>query len=213
MAFTTFFIDLDETVYPTSCGVWDAISGRMNQYMQEHLGYPQDGIDALRHSLYLQYGTTLRGLKHTTQVDERDFLNFVHDIPLDRLLQPDPGLKDILKQYPQRKIILTNADRNHALRVINRLQIEDCFDRVIDIYDFFPNCKPMPEAFHTALRLAGDPPVEACVFIDDSLHNLATARELGFFTIRVGSEETSPHCHASIARLSDLPRILPVSVP
>ncbi|RPJ49158.1 MAG: pyrimidine 5'-nucleotidase, partial [Chloroflexi bacterium] len=63
MQYTTLLIDLDETVYPSSCGVWDAISDRMEQWMHERLGLPWEEIPTLRKELYHSYGTTLRGLQ------------------------------------------------------------------------------------------------------------------------------------------------------
>ena len=92
MHYTTLLIDLDETVYPSSSGVWDAISVRMEQYMHERLNLPLRGNPrACAKHLYQTYGTTLRGLQITRHVDERDFLDFVHDVPLDRLLTARPG--------------------------------------------------------------------------------------------------------------------------
>ena len=186
MNYTTLLIDLDETVYPSSSGVWDAISVRMEQYMHERMNLPLEDIPSLRKHLYQKYGTTLHGLQITYQVDERDFLNFVHNVPLDGLLTPDPELRQVLQRYPQKKFVFTNADRSHANRVINRLQLADCFDGIVDIYDIAPHCKPMPEAFLTALRLTGNQAPDQCVFIDDSPRNLAGARALGFYTVQVG---------------------------
>ncbi len=213
MPYTTLLIDLDETVYPPSCGVWDAISERMEQYMHERLNLPREQIPALRKELYQTYGTTLRGLQMTRHIDEQEYIDYVHDVPIDRLILPDPDLSAVLLRYPQRKIIFTNADRKHAGRVVRQLQLEDCFESVIDIYDIAPYCKPMPEAYQAALRLSGETRPERCVFIDDSPRNLAAARALGFFTVQVGLPKPGYQHPPStsdrqIARLADLPDVL-----
>ncbi len=213
MPYTTLLIDLDETVYPPSCGVWDAISERMEQYMHERLNLPREQIPALRKELYQTYGTTLRGLQMTRHIDEQEYIDYVHDVPIDRLILPDPALRAVLLRYPQRKIIFTNADRKHAGRVVRQLQLEDCFESVIDIYDIAPYCKPMPEAYQAALRLSGETHPEQCVFIDDSPRNLAAARALGFFTVQVGLPKPGYQHPPStsdrqIARLADLPGVL-----
>lgn len=215
MRYTTLLVDLDETVYPSASGVWDAIAVRMNQFMQERLHFDPAEVPQIRRQLYQQYGTTLRGLQMTYQVDEHEFIDFVHDIPIDDLLQPDPLLQQVLAQYPQRKIIFTNADRKHAGRVLNRLGLADCFDAIIDIYDIAPYCKPMAEAFQTAVRLSGEVDAKQCVFIDDSPRNLSAAYAQGMYTIQVGDPKagyTHPEActHAQIARLHDLPLALPV---
>lgn len=208
MPFTTLFFDLDDTLYSPINGVWDAILVRIELYMQDRLNIPLAEIPQLRVELFQQYGTTLRGLQILWQVDEQEFVDYVHDVPLDRLLSPDPALRALLLCYPQRKFIFTNADRNHARRVLNRLQVADCFDGIVDILDVSPYCKPMPQAFATALQRAGISDPRECVFLDDGLNNLAAARELGFYTIRVGSRAPHPACHASIDHLGELPEIL-----
>lgn len=213
MSYSTFFIDLDETIYPTSCGVWDAISDRMEQYMFERLSIPRADISMMRKSLYQEYGTTLRGLQATRHIDEREYVDFVHDVPLDKLLKPDPVLRQVLQRYPQRKIIFTNADRNHASRVIQQTGLTDCFESIIDIFDLSPYCKPMTESFEIAMRLAKEDDPRQCIFIDDSLRNLEAGREFGFYTIQVGKPKAGfqhppNHAHASITYLSELPTVL-----
>ncbi len=213
MPYTTLLIDLDETVYPSSSGVWDAISERMEQYMHARLGIDWAEIPGMRRSLYMQYGTTLRGLELTYHVDQLEYLEYVHAVPLDRLIDPDPDLRAALLRIPARKLIFTNADRNHARRVIERLGLEGCFDGVIDILDIAPYCKPMPESFEIALRMAGGIAASDCVFIDDSPRNLSAARELGFITIQVGNPKLNllhpaADAHACITRLAELPEVL-----
>jgi putative hydrolase of the HAD superfamily len=214
MAYSTFLIDLDETLYATSCGVWEAITERINCYMHERLKLPLDEVSALRKELFLKYGTTLRGLQVTQTVDMRDFLDYVHDVPITQLLSPDPELRATLLHYSQRKIIFTNADHWHAGRVLRQLGIEDLFEKTIDIYDINPHCKPMREAFQIALDLCGSPPPDECVFIDDSPRNLAAARAMGFFTIQVGpagpdAKNNVVSSHVQISRFTDLPSVLP----
>ena len=213
MTYSTLFIDLDETVYSTSCGVWEAIARRMEQYMHERLHLSWEEIPALRKSLYQQYGTTLRGLQITRSVDEREYVDFVHDVPLEQYLAPNPELREVLLRYQQQKIVFTNADRNHARRVLQRLDIADCFEGMVDIFDISPYCKPMTESFQIALRRAGETDPWHCVFIDDSPHNLSAARSLGFFTIQVGSpkpgyQHPASQAHAHISKLSELPQVL-----
>jgi putative hydrolase of the HAD superfamily len=213
MTYSTLLIDLDETVYPTSCGVWEAIAKRMELYMHDRLQLDWLEIPALRKSLYQQYGTTLRGLQITRAIDEREYVDFVHNVPLDQYLTPDPELHDVLLRYPQQKFVFTNADRNHARRVTQQIGISDCFGDMIDIFDIAPYCKPMAESFQIALLRAGETDPGRCVFIDDAPHNLTAARALGFITIQVGSPKPgyqypAHQAHAHISKLSDLPQVL-----
>jgi pyrimidine 5'-nucleotidase len=207
MPFTTLFFDLDDTLYPRNNGVWDAIAARIDLYMLERVGIPPEEIPGLRQTLFRTYGTTLRGLNITRHVDVHDYLDFVHDVPLKNFLVPDPRIRPMLQRYPQRRLIFTNADRQHAQRVLGLLDLDGCFDGVVDILDILPYCKPMPEAFEIAIQKAGAASPQECVLIDDTLNNLANARKLGLYTIRVGHEEIDG-VDAGVATLADLPSVL-----
>ena len=43
---TTLFFDLDDTLYPSASGLWEAIRQRMTTYMEERLGFSADEVDA-----------------------------------------------------------------------------------------------------------------------------------------------------------------------
>ncbi|MFN3741118.1 MAG: pyrimidine 5'-nucleotidase [Anaerolineales bacterium] len=206
--YTTIFCDLDDTLYPASSGLWQAMKERMNLYMHERLGIPWEEIPRLRDEYFREYGTTLRGLKAHYAVDEQDFLAFVHQLPLEEYLKPAPELRQIFQALPQRKWILTNADSAHAQRVLRVLQLEDCFDGIIDILRMNPYCKPQPEAFEIALRLAGEEQPSRCVIIDDLPRTVEAARRFGMFTLLYGVEGPHPSAHATFTDWSRLPEIL-----
>ena len=199
------FLDLDDTLYPPSTGIWPAIGGRIDLYMIERLHLPVEQVPELRRQLFRQYGTTLRGLVVTMNIDQVDYLDYVHDVPVERMLQPDYRLREILSGLPQRKVIFTNADRKHARRVLGALKVVDCVDQIIDILDITPFCKPQSGAFECALRMAGEEDPARCVLVDDGLPNLAAARQFGFRTVRVGSSEPSTDYEVGIFSIHDLP--------
>ncbi len=208
MPYSTLFFDLDDTLYPKSSGLWQAIRKRLEQYMLERVHIPAEEIPALRDHLYTTYGTTMRGLQTLYHIDTQDYLAYVHDVPVSSFIQPDPSVRAALLKLPQRKVIFTNADTNHARRVLNVLAINDCFDQIIDINAIDPYCKPMPEAFQIALQAANNPDPTQCVLVDDLPRNLAAARQLGFYTVRIDSTEASQKYHASIQHLSELEPLL-----
>ncbi len=211
MPYSTLFFDLDETLYPSKSGVWEAIAARIDAYMTRHLTtVPPAEIPALRTRLFHEYGTTLRGLKTEYRIDELDFLRYVHDVPLKDLLKPNPWLRQTLLGYPLRRIIFTNADTNHARRVLDALGLQDCFERIIDVLEVSPYCKPQPEAFQLALERCGSLQPAECILIDDGRKNIAGAREAGLYTIWVGQkgQGVDPGAHATIASILDLPQVL-----
>ena len=210
MRYSILFIDLDDTLYPADSGVWMAIRQRIDLYVMEKFHLPLEEARARRQELFLRYGTTMRGLQAEYHVNEDEYLAFVHDVPLVDFLRPNPGLCRMLQNYPQRKVIFTNADANHARRVLAVLGLSACFQQIIDIKAMAPYCKPMQEAFRIALKEAGEADPSRCVLVDDQAHNVRAAQAFGMHVIRVGPLETGFET-ATIARLDDLPEVLPWS--
>ncbi len=208
MTITTIFFDLDDTLYSARTGLWRDIKARISQYMHERLGIPADQVHALCQQYFEQYGTTLLGLQANYALDVHDFLDFVHGLPLSDYIKPTPGLREILQSLPARKFIFTNADAGHVQRVLNTLELDGCFDGVLDILAMFPYCKPMPEAFAMALKLAGEPDPRHCALIDDLPRAARAAREQGMFSILYGVSEPHPDADAVLADLTLLPGLL-----
>ena len=175
MHFKSLYFDLDDTLYPASSGLWAAIRERMNAYMQRLMDLPIPEIVSLRQSYLEKYGTTLRGLQAHYIVNADEYLAFVHDLPLEQFIHPDPSLRTLLLSLPQRRWIFTNADNNHANRVLNILGITDCFDGIIDIRAIEFACKPDKIAYQRALAITGDDDPAQCVIFDDALRNLSPA--------------------------------------
>ena len=209
MSPTTLFFDLDNTLYPSDNGIWASIGNRMNIYMQDQLNLPEEEIFSLRHSYYENYGTTLRGLQIHHGIDADDFLAYVHDLPIEEMIQPDPELRALLLSLPNRKFIFTNSNIEHAERVLYSLQIAECFDKIIDLRAMDFQCKPNPEAYHIALKLAAESDPRKCIFLDDSLRNLTPAFELGFYTILIGTTDSHPVANHSLKRPHDLRHVMP----
>jgi putative hydrolase of the HAD superfamily len=202
------FFDLDDTLYPPNSGLWTSVSQRMDDYIQKKLGLTAQAASELRQFLYRTYGTTLRGLQAKYHIDEMEYLDYVHDVPLDRYIQPNPNLLTLLERYKQPKIIFTNAHIPHARRVLDQLGIRSAFDAIYDILAIAPYCKPMPEAFEIILQKTGADPASS-VIIDDMPSTLQTARQLGFTTILVSPSQQTSSAHFCIPSILDLPKVLP----
>ena len=204
MNFNSLYFDLDDTLYPASSGLWDAIRQRMNEYMQRLIDLPITEIVRLRQDYLEKYGTTLRGLQAHYDVDVDEYLDFVHDLSLNKYIQPDPDLRMLLLSLPQRRWIFTNSDANHANRVLNILGINDCFEGIIDIRAIEFACKPDKIAYQRAMAVAADDDPTQCVIFDDALRNLSPARELGFFTVLVGKNGLELSVDRTISSLHEL---------
>jgi len=206
--FTTVFFDLDDTLYPASTGLWEAIKERMNLYMRDRMGFDPAEIAHVREKYYLQYGTTLRGLQANHTIDVQDFLAFVHDLPLADYILPNPGLCKVITALGTRNLIFTNADAAHARRVLKVLGLEDCFENIVDVNAVAPYCKPMPESFEIAMRAAGESDPARCVMIDDLPRTARAAQDAGWYSILFGHDMPHPDANAVMIDWQELPSIL-----
>jgi putative hydrolase of the HAD superfamily len=201
----TIFFDLDNTLYSRNSGIWEAIGERINLFMTEILHIPEQDILPLRKKFWDEFNTTLMGLQSMFDVDEMEYLNFVHDVDLTAILSDDGQLRQMLSAIPQNKIIFTNSDRAHASRVLSLLEVEDLFERIVDIIAMKPFVKPQPQAYQIALQLAGLETPEGCMFIDDLIENVEQASETGFLSVFVGQTNEDHH---AINDIFELPQFL-----
>jgi putative hydrolase of the HAD superfamily len=208
MPFDTLFFDLDETLYPSSSGLWLAIRRRINAFMREQMGFADEEIETLREQYFRDYGTTLRGLQAHYTVDMDKYLSYVHDVPLAGYLQPDPLVRQVISSLSGKKFIFTNADCGHAKRVTRALGLEGLWEKCIDVHVIAPYCKPMPEAFAMALEIAGSPDPGSCVLLDDQPRVTRAARRLGLFTVLVGKETPGEDADAAMIDWNHLPGLL-----
>jgi len=209
MHFSTLFFDLDATLYPASNGLWEQIRLRIYKFMLEEIGIPEAEIPAIRDKYWTTYGTTLEGLRIHHQVEPDDYLKFVHDLPLNDFLEPDPILRDLLKTLPQDLWVFTNADRRHADRVLNELGISDLFSGIVDLLALDFIVKPNRKAYQTALKLAGVTDPERCVMFDDLVQNLIPAKELGFFTSLVGENGSTNQVDIQLQSIHEMKEKMP----
>jgi len=193
--------DLDDTLYPTSAGLMDEISARMNEFMITRLDVPANDVARQRKDYWERYGTTLRGLYIERHIDPQAFLNFVHDVQVAKYLGADARLDAMLRALPQTKSVFTNAPGDYARRVLNVLGVADHFEKIFDIN--FIEYQSKPNAFAYEQVVAALPvPARACVMIDDTPRNLAPAQKLGMKTILLNRENhlTKPNGVDAIAQ-------------
>jgi len=186
--FEYLILDLDETLYPRSAGLMAEIGRRIPLYMIERMGFAPDEAERLRRLYFIKYGTSLRGLQIENGVDAKDYLRFVHDVPVEEYLAPNPALDAMLSRIRLDKVIFTNADVIHARRVMDRLGVTHHFSQVIDIHTVDYHCKPDPEAYRRVLDILGVAGA-ACVMVEDAARNLKPARKLfGMTTVIVDGQ-------------------------
>ncbi len=197
----TWVLDLDNTLYPAHSGFFARISQRIDRYLERRMGFPAVEIPKLREDYCRRFGVTLGGLIAEHRVDPEEYLAYVHNVPVERYLDPDPALVAALGALAGRKVVFTNGSTDHAQAVLSCLGINGQIDGIFDIafMDYVP--KPFPHGYRKLFReLAADP--AACWMVDDLATNLDTGRELGMTTVLVGPEPQGEHRH--VRRAADL---------
>lgn len=190
MSIRFLLFDLDETLYPRDAGVMQEIGRLIRRYIVQEYGVTAEEADALARRYHQEYGTSMRGLLLNNKLDVERFLAYVHDLPPD-LLQPNPKLDALLASLPGDKVIFTNADQNHAERVLTQLGIRRHFSRIVDVVEVGYIPKPNLAAYTNCLRLLDARP-EECVLIEDTGRNLVPAKQLGMTTVLVDGDPNDP---------------------
>ncbi|MDR2587996.1 MAG: HAD family hydrolase [Spirochaetales bacterium] len=177
--FEYLLFDLDNTLYPKSSGLDREISRRMTAAAAGFLGISFEEALALRRTKMVAFGTTLTWLTEECGFTDREgFLAAVHPENVGDFIARDPGLCAMLDAIQIPKAVLTNSPREHALRVLSCLGIQDRFSRVFDIrYNGFRG-KPERGAYLGPLEELGQD-IRGVLFVDDLPHYLAAFREMG----------------------------------
>ena len=179
--------DLDETLYPKETGLMAVVSQRINDYMRLRLGIPTSQVPELRKRYYRRYGTTSRGLYLHHHLDVHDYLVYVHDLPVEEYLSPDPLLDEVLDGIEAEKAVFTNSPREYVQRVLRALGVERHFDRIFDIYFLEQINKPDRRAYLKVIE-ALETDGQDCLIVDDLARNLKPGKDLGMVTVLVGDD-------------------------
>lgn len=202
----TIFFDLDKTLYPADSDLWKIIGGRIDKYIENHIQMDTDKISEFRLMCREKYGTTLMGLRTLYDIDDKEYMRFVHDVNLSQVLEKSEDLVQMLDDLPHRKIVFTSSYVDHARNVMQYLEIEEYFEDILDAFSTHPFVKPQQEAFLKALELVGIESSQGCIFIDDMLSNVLSAKETGFYSILVSknSDFDYPFRINEITQLADM---------
>ncbi|KUR80660.1 pyrimidine 5'-nucleotidase [Novosphingobium sp. FSW06-99] len=183
-----WIFDLDYTLYPPSANLFSQIDVLMGRFIAELLGCDLAEARRVQKMYFHDHGTTLAGLMHYHAINPREFLAYVHNIDVS-VLSGVPRLADRLLALPGRRLLFTNGDVDYATRVLDALDLADCFEGMWDIHAMNYRPKPEADAYAGMIAAFGIDPARA-VFVEDSARNLTPAKHLGMQTvwIDVGSE-------------------------
>ena len=118
----TWIFDLDNTLYSADSGIFQQVQVLMGDFVSRHLKIELQEAKVLQKKYYKQHGTTLKGMMDNHGVDPDHFLAEVHKLDYS-IVGPDKNLNHQLEKLEGRKIIYTNANRQHVDDVLKRLEL------------------------------------------------------------------------------------------
>jgi putative hydrolase of the HAD superfamily len=206
----TWIFDLDNTLYPASCRLFDQMHVKMGEYLMQLFAIEHAEAKRMQKELYYKHGTTLRGLIVEHGQNPEGFLNYVHDIDY-ASVKHDVTLVQALEKLPGRKLVFTNGTTAHAERVMERLGVADAFHGIFDIVDSDHIPKPQREPYDRFLQRYEINASKAAMF-EDIARNLEVPHDLGMTTVLVTSIENpdantindgqiGPHVHHQTSHL------------
>lgn len=182
-----WLFDLDDTLHNASHRAFKELNTSMTAYIVQHLGLTEDEAVALRHRYWLRYGATLSGLQRHHGVKPAHFLSETHRLPgLEADLHSHVHDKAALRRLKGRKLLMTNAPRDYAERVLAAVGLSGVFDGLICIEDMacFGHCRSKPDKRMFRMVLAKlKLPATRCVLVEDTLVHQKAARGLGLKTV------------------------------
>jgi putative hydrolase of the HAD superfamily len=191
----TWVFDLDNTLYPESCRLFDQMHVRMSDFIIQEFGVDEAEANRRRRDFYMKYGTTLRGLMVEHDMAPTPFLDYVHEIDY-TAVKPSAALHDALVKLPGRKLVFTNGTTGHATRVMKRLGIENLFDGIFDIVDSDYVPKPARGPYDKFVAHYDFDSSRAAMFEDIDL-NLEAPHDMGMTTVLITEDKKhdAPYVH------------------
>ena len=193
----TWIFDLDNTLYSADSGIFQQVHKLMGEFISKNLNMDMPEAKKLQAKYYKQHGTTLRGLMDNHGIDPDYFLDEVHRLDYS-IVSSNEILNQELHKLNGRKIIYTNANKKHAIDVLERIGLSYFFDEIFDIKmaNYIP--KPELKPYEQLINLY-DIEAEKSAMFDDIAKNLVPAKKIKFTSVWIdaGYENFSDDIQAS----------------
>jgi putative hydrolase of the HAD superfamily len=184
--------DLDDTLHDASAHIFPVMNRAMTAYIMRHLALDEAAAHALRQHYWRVYGATLKGLMRHHGVDAHHFLKETHAFhALPEMVVQTKRVRHLLKSLAGRKCVFTNAPKAYAIRVLQIMGIEDCFEMVFSVESTKFHAKPSMRGFQLLLK-AMRAKASDCVMLEDNLSALMTAKRLGMKTVWISKKLLKP---------------------
>ena len=177
----TWIFDLDNTLYSADSGIFQQVHELMGKFVSNHLNIGINEAKKIQKKYYKEHGTTLKGLMDNHGVEPDYFLAEVHKLDYS-IVNSNKNLNNELNKLSGKKIIYTNANMQHTLDVLERIELSNFFDEIFDIK--MANYLPKPEItpYEEIIKKYDLNPNSSAMF-DDIAKNLVPAKKVGFTSI------------------------------
>ena len=193
----TWIFDLDNTLYSADSGIFQQVHALMGKFICRHLNVDIKKAKEMQNKYFKQYGTTLRGMMDNHGVDPDFFLDEVHKLDYS-IVGPNQNLNNELTKLHGRKIIYSNANKQHVDEILARLELTNIFDEIFDIKmaNYIP--KPQIKPYKQIINKFKISPISTIMF-DDIAKNLVPAKNVGFTSVWIdlGEENISDDIESS----------------
>ena len=177
----TWIFDLDNTLYSADSGIFQQVHELMGKFVSNHLNIGINEAKKIQKKYYKEHGTTLKGLMDNHGVEPDYFLAEVHKLDYS-IVNSNKDLNNELHKLNGKKIIYTNANMQHTLDVLERIELSNFFDEIFDIKmaNYVP--KPDIKPYEEIIKKYDLNPSSSAMF-DDIAKNLVPAKKVGFTSI------------------------------
>lgn len=170
-------LDLDNTLYPKSSGLDEAMRLRILSYLVVRHGLTVKQASDARERYVKMYGLSLPGIMNDFDVDIVDYQEYIHDVDIKSFIKPNAALNLILTSVPAEKVIYTNSSLPHVERVLSALGVESgMFSHIVDYRAMGCIAKPHADSFASMLGIIGASGKD-CIMVDDMPKTVLVAQK------------------------------------
>jgi len=180
---SVLLIDLDNCLYNAKeeTELIATLEDRITTWLQNQTGKNEELAEVYKQELYTQYGGAPMCFVEASLVHSHDDLaqciDYINGFQVGKM-KLNNGLNDFLMNFKKEKYVFTSSPKHYANQILEKLQIKDYFDGLIDIHTTGLRFKNNPETYSIVSDIVSVP-LSDCVFIDDGLQNLRTAQSCG----------------------------------
>ena len=196
MEIAHLLFDLDSTLYAPDSDMTKGFLERTITLVADFFHISREEAAERRLSNLPHYSTTLEWMRHEGLTDIERYLAYIHPESEADELDADENLRPLLTSIDMPKSILTNSPREHAERVLEKLNVADQFESICDIRDCDFKGKPYKSAYRRALEKCGCT-IGDTLFLDDQRKYIDGYTALGGNAVLVGEADESSDSKAA----------------